>query len=163
MKPYTSGPYLVGNRFLLDLRTGAVVFHCIKRRAEFAARYPADLAQPAGDLRPVMAELAPVGADPQPLSDDDRLSVFAPAILAALEKPAPSEGCELAQDDPFYGTSAARPAAPSPAAYRVRVVIEQAPEAQPQPARPWTDSDEAFYQTAKMFEAAVYHWYEEGK
>ncbi len=113
---------------------------------------------------------SPAGDAAQPLSDEDRLAAFAPAILAALQRPAPPAGCRRAQEDPFWGTGAeaagmtdmAGAGQAAATRLRVRVTIEQESEPAPaRPTRPWTASDEEIYQASLMWECAISHWYEQ--
>jgi len=130
---------------------------------------------------------SPAGENPplanasRPLTDEDRLAVFTPAILAALQHPAPAAGCRRSQEDPFWGSgaeAAGDPAAMSDiaaaaagyaarasleAATRLKVTVIVEHEGEPEPARPtrpWSDGDEERYQASLMWECAVYHWYE---
>lgn len=150
MIPYRSGKYVVGNRFLLDLSTGQISFHCRSSMDLLRQQMPAD-----GET----TESA--------VTDDDRLAAFAPAILQALAKDAPKAGCKRAEIDPFWGTSAQTASEEELEAAdrdgqvgRVRVVVlaevyvrraveQTEAETQYRPReteRPWTAADEDLYQ-----------------
>lgn len=122
MKPYRSGNYVVGNRFLYDLRTKTVSHHCRHTMQLLASQLPPDGPAAPEDIDPNMI-------DPfwgcGPVTDADRLETFAPFVEQIIG----------------------------------RLPEELKPEAEPA-ARPWSDSDEHLYQTAKMWECAVYHWTE---
>lgn len=141
MKPYRSGRWVVGNRFLIDRSTGQVSFHCRSSMQILASSLPPD----------ATGQEAAAPANHRSFTDADRLAAFLPAIHAAMSTPASTEGCQQAQDDPFWGVigplirsdKQVRELTPDdrePAYYN-----RELPPPPNKPKRPWTDSDEQFY------------------
>jgi hypothetical protein len=185
MKPYRSGNFVIGNRFLIDLTSRKISFHCRRTMQLLASKFPPD---PSEFNIPAEAP-APL-AVPQVLTDDERLAVYVPVIVAALARPAPLAGCRQSQEDAFWGTSLATRTAPArmtaveaaegddDITARASVIVAQAvlaaavnqpgtvsvddrlAQAHTRPARRWTEADEELYQLANTWECAVYHWSE---
>jgi len=165
VRPYRSGKYYIFNTGLIDLSTGQISFHCRSTMRLLAAQLPPD--EPWAQVDPPA----------QPLTDEDRLAAFTPAILAALQRPAPAAGCRRSQEDLFWGTSLEKPRDPiaEQAAGITGVADDWNP---PSPndqelvnliryeitrrRRELTDADEQRYQEGLMWECAVYHWTEGG-
>ncbi len=134
MRPYKSGVHVVGNRFLMDLRTGQVTHHCRSSMTLLHSQLPPDEpgAQPARtqtqpvdqqakpapepkpspeiDLRKLFTGDVPQGAPKRfaseviPEEEEARLGAFVVGVMKALQQPRKSAGCKKAQQDPFWGT-----------------------------------------------------------